>query len=118
MEEPEQHPVGSLFERAEDYTKTTLELIKLKMIDSSADFISSVLARLVIAVLLVLTLIVLNIGVGFWLGDMLGKVYYGFFALAGFYVLLCILFYAFRKALLKIPISNALIRHLLKRYES
>jgi hypothetical protein len=39
-------PIATLFERAEDYSKTTLKLFKLNAIDKSADVASSLAASL------------------------------------------------------------------------
>lgn len=68
-----------LFEKTEDCTKTTIELLKLKAIDSSADFISFLAVKLFLFFAVFLFLIIVNIGVALWIGDLLGKSYYGFF---------------------------------------
>jgi hypothetical protein len=39
----------------------------------------------------------------------MGKYYYGFFAVAGFYAFLGIIFYAAREVLVKKPVANTII---------
>ena len=78
-----QTPIEALFEKAEDYSKTTLELFKLNAIDKTAEIVSSLAVRLAILLAVVLFVLVLNIGVALWIGELLGKTYYGFFVVAG-----------------------------------
>jgi hypothetical protein len=108
-------PIETLFAKADDYSKTTIELLQLTAISKSAQAISLLVAKLVIAAVVVLFAIAINIGVAIWLGDLLGKVYYGFFIVAGFYALITILLIIFSKSLLIKPVSNAVITMLLKQ---
>jgi hypothetical protein len=107
-------PIATLFERAEDYSKTTIKLFKLNAVDKSADVASSLVARLVVITTVVFSVLIISIGVAFWLGKMLDETSYGFFIVGGFYVLLSILFHLFRKQWLKYPVSNSIIKKLLK----
>lgn len=106
-------PIATLFERAEDYSKTTLTLFKLNAIDKSADVASSLVARIAVITTAVLSVLIISIGVAFWLGKVLNEVSYGFFIVGGFYVLLAILLHLFRKKWLKYPVSNSIIKKLL-----
>ena len=110
-------PIELLFEKAEDYSKTTLELFKLKAIDKSADVVSSLVSRLAILLVVALFIIIINIGVALWLGEILGKSYYGFFVIGSFYALIAVLLSAFRNPLLKNPVSDTIIMQLLKKEE-
>jgi hypothetical protein len=105
--------INTLFEKAEHYTKTSAELYKLKVIDKSADVISTLTVRLAIIVFITLFFLIMNTGVALWLGEVLGKVYYGFFIVAGFYALVGILLYAFRNKWIKVPLRNSIITQVL-----
>ncbi len=83
--------VQQLIDKAELYAKTQIELYKLKAIDKTTDVFSSVASGLVIGVVSIFLLIILSVGIALWLGELLGKPYYGFFALAGIYGLLIVL---------------------------
>ena len=106
--------VETLFEKAEECGKTTLELLKLKTIDKSADIVSSFAMQLSFFGIIALSVIIVNIGLSLWIGDLLGKSYYGFFAIAGFYLLIAILLRSFGHIWIKLPVSNYIISQLLK----
>jgi hypothetical protein len=59
-------------------------------------------------------MIFLNLGLAFWLGDILGKTYFGFFVVAAFYILAGSIFYIFFSKRLKRYICNSLIQQMLK----
>jgi len=113
MEEQKQL-IESLFEKGEHFGKTTLELWKLKALDKSADVASSFISWLIIILVALLFFLTLNIGFGFWLGELLGKEYLGFFVVAGFYALLGLIMAIFRNRLVKKPVSNSIINQVLK----
>jgi hypothetical protein len=66
-------------------------------------------------VVFALFIVILSIGFSLWIGELLGKTYYGFFTIGGFYVVLAILMHYFRHPWLKLPISNSVIKQLLKQ---
>ena len=106
--------IESLIEKGEQYGKTTLELLKLKTLDKSADVASYLVSWLIVLIFAVLFFLILNIGVALWLGELLGKSYYGFFIVAGFYALLALIFGVFRKQLIKNPVNNSIIEQVLE----
>ena len=101
--------IGTLLEKTEHYIKSGAELYKLKAIDKSADMISTLTARLALIVLLTLFFLILSIGIALWIGEILGKSYYGFFVVSGFYSLVGILLYYFRNTLIKTPLRNSIV---------
>jgi hypothetical protein len=105
--------LGSLFEKATDYVETNVELLKLKAVDKSSDVISSVVTGIVLLLIGLLFFILLNIGLAFWIGDLLGKTYYGFFIVAGFYLIVGLLFHFTKNKLLKQPLTDLIIKKLL-----
>jgi hypothetical protein len=111
--ETEAHSFESLFGRAGEYFETRMELMKLKSIDKSSDVISSVVSKLTIILIIVFSIIILSIGLSLWIGEKIGKSYYGFFIVGGFYVFIALIGYIFRKKLLKIPAANFFINKVL-----
>ena len=87
--------IESLYERAEAYGKTTYELSKLKLLETSNTVITSLVARLSVILMISLFTFVLTIAIALWLGDILGKAYYGFFIVAGFYLVVGIVLHFF-----------------------
>jgi len=90
-------------------------LLKLNAIDKSADVFSSLAARFAIFMVGSLFTLVINIGVAMWLGDLLGKPYYGFFVVAVFYAIVMALLFVFRDEWIKRPVSNSIITQMLKQ---
>lgn len=77
----------NLYEKAEGYTKTSLELIKLKTVAAAADVLSTLTSRIAVGAVVAFFTLFLNIGISLWLGKILGEYYYGFFAVALFYLI-------------------------------
>lgn len=103
-----------LVEKTQKYRSTGIDLVKLNAIDKSSEVLSEGVATLVILTFSSLFFIILNIGIAMWLGEILGKTYYGFFAVAAFYALVSALLYAFRNRWMSKPLRNAIITKALK----
>lgn len=108
-------PIETLFERAENYSKTTLKLIKLNAIDKSADVVSSLVSRLAVIMTVVLSIVIINIGIAFWIGKLLGETFYGFLIIGAFYAFLALVLHLFRHQWIKYPVSNSIIKQLMKQ---
>jgi hypothetical protein len=106
--------LDSLLERATEYSKTSYELVKLKALDKTTDIISTLIPLSVVFVLIASVILFLNIGLAFWLGEILGKIFYGFFAVAAFYVVAVIVIHFFMHKWLKRLVSNYFIKQVLK----
>lgn len=106
--------IETLLARATEYGKTTYELVKLKILDKTLNVISSLVTRYVIWVIAALCIIFSSMGAALWLSEILGKYYYGFFAIAGFYGFVAIIFYIFLRKGFKKFVNNYIIKHELK----
>jgi hypothetical protein len=106
--------IETLVEKAGDYGKVSMELFKLQAIDKSAEVFSALASKLVIAIVIALFTLSVNIGLALWIGELLGKIYYGFFIVAGFYAIVATLFYVFRRQWIKDPVSTTIIRKMMQ----
>ena len=104
--------IESLYEKTKEYANTTIELTKLKALDKTADVVSSLVPRLVLIIFILIFVFILNIAISFWLGELTGKIHYGFFIVAGFYMLIALIVYFMHPGIKK-RISNAIITRLL-----
>ncbi|MEO5889250.1 MAG: hypothetical protein ABIQ31_03305 [Ferruginibacter sp.] len=111
--ENQPNTLGSLFENAGDYLETRLDLLKLQAINKSSDAVSSIVSRLAILIIAIFAISVFNIGLALWVGGLLGELYLGFFAVAGFYILLAVLIHIFKNAWIKGPVSTMVIKKML-----
>lgn len=107
--------IESLLERVEAYTKSNVDLLKLKAIDKSADVYSSLVSKLVLIIVIIIAITLVNIGLSMWIGGLIGKPYLGFFIVAAFYVLVAIIVHFGRESLIKTPVSNSFIEKMLKK---
>jgi hypothetical protein len=111
--ENEPSSISLLFEKAVDYLETRIELFKLEAVNMLSEILSSMFSSLIIIVFFAFFIFMLNIGVALWIGDILGKTYYGFFIVAGFYIVVGFIFYLARNKWLKRPVSNLIIKKML-----
>lgn len=105
--------IESLWDRVRSYIETRIELIKLKAIDKSSSAISGIVSTIVVVLICMVFLMLLNFGIAFLLGELLGKVYYGFFVLAAIYGITGLVLYSSREKILKTPIVNSMIKKML-----
>jgi len=106
--------VEMLVEKVEQYAKTSLELYKLKAIDKGTDVFSSLVSRVVIIIIIALFFLLVTLGLCFYLGEVLGKVHYGFFAVAGVYAIVGIVMIIFRKRWLDDTLNDYIVRQIFK----
>ena len=104
----------SLLEKATDFGKTSFELVKLKTLDKSTDIVSSLVPNSIVFVLIVTFMLFLNLGIALWLGDILGKIFYGFFVVAAFYIFAGIVIHFFMHKWIKKLVGNYFIKLMLK----
>lgn len=79
-----------LLDKVIDFTKTSLELFKLKLLAKFIDIVSSIIPNLTILLLVAVFLFFLNLGIAFFLGEALGKIYLGFLILSVFYLIVAL----------------------------
>lgn len=106
--------IEDLVEKTEAYSKTTYQLAKLKSLQTSTVVATTLISRLSVIVMFTLFALVLNIGIALWLGEMLGKSYYGFFIVAALYLVLGIVLHFFLLQWIKKPMSNLIIGQVLQ----
>jgi hypothetical protein len=102
--------IEALFETVKVYGKTNLDLFKLKAAGKTAEIASSAVAAIAMCVMMIIFFAILSVGIALFLGELLGKNYYGFFALAGFYLITGLILFGLRKKIFKESIANSLIK--------
>ncbi len=112
--EDRQELIEDLFEKAEAYAKTNVELFKFKAADKLSVVIASLVSRLIIVVIFSFFFLLINVGLAIWLGESMGHIYYGFFIVSGLYALIAIVVFVFRNPVIKNPIINSIISQIIK----
>lgn len=103
--------IEPLLEKAQAYTTNTIELLKLQAMERTAKVGTSMITRLILTVVVSFFIITVNIAIALWLGEMLGKAYYGFFVVAGCYALAAVILVAARPFVKK-RVHNAVVRQM------
>lgn len=103
-----------LKETTEQYIKATIELSKLKILETITNAITSLVAKIAVVLIFSMFLLIISTGIAFMLGDYVGKTYYGFFIVAGFYLMAGAIFHYFLHNWIKEPVSNLIINKALQ----
>ncbi len=106
--------IETLIDRAGKYGKTSFELEKLKALDKTTDVLSSLLPLYIAAIIMAACLLFTGLGLAFWLGELFGRIFFGFFAVAGGYFLAGILYYSLMRRWIKRIVCNYMIKQALK----
>lgn len=101
-----------LLERAERFNKTSLELLKLKSVDKTADVSSTLFSRVLLLIAFSFFVVMLTVAIALWLGEQLDSAYYGFLAVAIFYGVLGIILYSIHPWI-KRKMNNSIIKQML-----
>ena len=104
----------TLYERIQDYGKSTFELSKLKLLQTTISLVTAIVARLSVVIVMSLFVLVFNIGVALFVGEWLGKLYWGFFVVSGCYLVVGILFHFFIHGWIKRAMSTMIIHQAFK----
>jgi hypothetical protein len=107
--------IESLIEKATEYGKTSFELAKLNALDKTSEVVSSLLSHSLVLVIVSAFLLFLSLGLALWLGEILEKIYLGFFIVAAFYGITGIFIHFFLHDWLKKCIGNNTIKQILKQ---
>lgn len=102
-----------LFERAKAYGKTSFELYKLKAVEKTSGISSTFASRAIAFFVFSLFVLMASVGISLWLGELLGKTYYGFLCVAGFYGIIGGILYFFMHNWIKKGINNSIIKEML-----
>jgi len=114
MEDDNAKLIESLLERVTYYGKTTYELVKLKALDKTTDAVSSFIPHSFVLALIAIFMLFANLGLALYLGEIFGKVFYGFLVVAAFYGIMGMIIHFFMHKWIKKLVSNYIIKQLLK----
>jgi hypothetical protein len=99
-----------LFERVEKYIKINIQIYKLRAVEVMAEAASTIMANILIAIIATLFFMLLNVGLAIWIGSLLESSSHGYFILSGFYLLILIILWIFRKNMFKKSVTGGIIK--------
>lgn len=101
--------IEKLFERIEQYSKTSFELYKYSAIYETAALFSSLAVKFVMTLIVFIVVLLFTVALSLWIGDMLGNTAYGFLIMGMFYIVVGTVIYIFRKEWIEKQVSNSVI---------
>ncbi|MBC7383790.1 MAG: hypothetical protein H7296_12495 [Bacteroidia bacterium] len=114
IQEPHEHSkLEELTDNLKSYINTLYELNRLKAIDKLSSMTADVTVYIILLLLFMLILSFISIGTAIWINICLGSSFSGFFIVAGVYVLMAIIVVAMKSKIIKVPVSNAIIKNVL-----
>ncbi len=110
----EDKPTGleELFNKLKDYAEAKLNLYKLIAINKASGFFSTFITMLILLMVLFTVILCISIGAALLIGQWLGAASYGFFIIAGLYLIMGLVVYSMRGNIVRTPISNKLIKEM------
>ena len=106
--------IENLVSRAGDIAETKVELWKLRAVGKISETVSSLISVMAIVIFTFIAITILSLGIAYWIGSKMGNISYGFFIVGGFYALVGLLVYVFRRNLIKSPLTNLIINKIVK----
>lgn len=102
-----------MIDTLKDYAEKRLQLLKLEATEKSSLGVGNLVLIVLISISLLFFIALVNIGVGLWIGSLLGNYAYGILIMAGFYLLVVILLLLFRKTVLNL-VAGSIIKFIYK----
>ncbi|MEX0966200.1 MAG: phage holin family protein [Bacteroidia bacterium] len=92
-----------------EYIETRLELFRLQLLDKLSSTFSTLASLAIVACFFLFFVIFSSVALALLLGKWLGDYYIGFAIISGFYLLLTIIFFIFKRQLIYNPILNKMV---------
>lgn len=108
--------IEQLIEKIEQYGRNRFELYKLKILRLFIELLTSFVTNAAFIGIFSFVILMLSIGLALFLGELTGRLSYGFFMLAGFYLLVFIACRFLLYKCLKVPLANLIIRKYAGKY--
>lgn len=102
-----------LIDHVKDIADTKTKLLMLKATDKASSATGMAVAYMIFAFLVVIIFVLLSIGAAIWINAEMNSSTSGFFIVAGGYVVLLLILFLGREAIIKKPIANKIISEML-----
>jgi hypothetical protein len=101
--------IKKIFDQLKDYLDLKVGYLKLNVAEYLIKFFSSLVLWMVIFFILFFVLVFGSFAFAYWFGELTGRWSIGFLIIAGFYVLLAIFIYGFRKSIIVRPFTHLIL---------
>ena len=104
------HNLDELLEKAEEYTEEKIQLFKLKTAKQTVNIASGIAYTLLFWGIVAIALLLINIGIAIWVGQLLSSNFAGFLILSAVYLIVALIIKAFRKPVIENSVKNNIIQ--------
>lgn len=101
--------IKQLFDEIKVYVNLRISYFRVHIAEFLIRFFSGLVLWMVIFLFLFFVLVFGSFAFAYWFGELTGKMSLGFLIIAGFYVLLAVLIFAFRRPLIVRPFTKMII---------
>ena len=108
---------GEIVGYVKEYGEKQVKLVKLDIAERVSRITSGLALMMVAFVLLLFVLLLLSISAGIYLGEVWGSYAMAFLFLSGFYLIVGIALFVFKKSLVTNPILEVVINEMMKQDE-
>ncbi|MBR9921220.1 MAG: phage holin family protein [Bacteroidetes bacterium] len=102
---------GESLEYVKQYVSNQQKLLKLEIAERSARMMSGMVLGLSLALIGLMSLGFVSVALAFWLTQITGSAITGFLIVGGFYLVLAIVLYVFRKPIIVNPVLSRVIQN-------
>lgn len=107
--------IDELATNIKDYLHTQVEVIKLKAAEKGSDVMANIIAGIIVMLIFFLCIVFAGIAFSLYINQSMNSSWIGFIIIASIYLLIALIVWLARTKLLRLPIMNSIIQHLLKK---
>ncbi len=112
MKEQEEEP--GLVGKIKEYLQIRKDLAMLMIADKASGAVGGIVSGAILVFLGLMIFFFGSMGLGFYLGELIGNTYAGFFIITGVYILLVVIVMIIKKNSIERPLANKIIKSMLK----
>lgn len=113
----EKTTTNELYQKAENYAKSSLKLVCLQTVKKSSELFAALGFGFIMVVVVCFFFVLINFGVSLWVGQKLNDLALGFCLVASFYFVLAILLLVFKKTIMNKYFKNWIINQFVSHSE-
>jgi len=106
-----------LLDKIKDYLNTRMRLSKLTLIEKGVLLFANLITDGLVIIFIILAFLFVSLALGFYISELLGNSFGGFFIVSLFYFVLAIIIYLIKDKYLEKPIINNMVKKILKGEE-
>ncbi|MEO5643924.1 MAG: hypothetical protein ABIQ40_03405 [Bacteroidia bacterium] len=111
MEQPSK--LEELIDHVKDCANTKGKILALRATDKASAISGIAVSYMIFAFLIAIIFVLLSIGAAVWISAQMNSSFSGFFIVAGFYLVVLLVLFLGREAMIKRPVANKIISEIL-----